>query len=197
MKVILTVITVIFLFATASRATINGFVYTSSTSAYTVPAGKILVLEQFAFSQSTLPNNAILNINGNFINFPTATNGLYTLSKPLFLPAGATLVPANGVGCTLFGVVIDTSDAPLFVGVGSSLGNVAVANNTMTGVVQLSSTTPTKIIIQSSTNLVDWSYDSSVVLQRGSDKTKMLFTAPVSSSGNCFYRAMIRRNSNS
>jgi|GEM_PF-4800949 len=195
-KAVLTVIAALFLSACASQAAIDGFSYYSGNGVnYTVPAGKILVLQQIAFNSGTTAANAILVVNGHNVNFPTATNGLYTLPKALFLPAGTT-VNAGTAGGTLFGEVIDASDAPLFVGGGSSFVNVTVANNTVTGVLQLSSTAPSKVIIQSSTNLVDWSYDSSVVVQPGTDKTKVLFTAPVSGSGN-FYRALVRRTSDS
>ena len=191
-KVVLTVIAAICLSACAARAAIDGFSFYSANGVnYTVPSGKILVLEQIAFTSGTTAANAILVVNGHNVNFPAATNGLYTLSKSLFLTAGTT-VNASTAGGTLFGVVIDASDAALFVGGGSSLGNVTVANNTMTGVLQLSSAAPSKVIIQSSTNLVNWSYDSSVVVQRGSDNTKMVFTAPVSGSDK-FYRALVRR----
>lgn len=191
-KAALIFIAAICLSAGAVRAAIDGFSFYSANGVnYTVPATKILVLEQIAFTSGTTSANAILGINGHNVNFPAATNGLYTLSKPLFLTAGTT-VNAGTAGGTLFGVVIDASDAALFVGGGSSLGNVTVANNTMTGILQLSSTAPSKVVIQSSTNLVDWSYDSSVVVRRGSDNTKMVFTAPVSGSGK-FYRALVRR----
>jgi hypothetical protein len=194
MKTISTIITAILLSAGASQAEIDGFsFYSGSGLVYTVPTGKILVLEQVAFTSGTTAANAILVVNSHNVNLPAATNGLYTLPKSLFLTAGTTVSAGTALG-TLFGVVIDTSDAPLFVGGGSSLGNVTVANNIMTGVLQLSSTAPSKVIIQSSTNLVDWSYDSSVVVQRGSDKTKFMFTAPVSGSGK-FYRALVRQTS--
>jgi hypothetical protein len=195
-KTILTVITAIFLSACTSQAAISGFTfYSGSGLTYTVPSAKILVLQQIAFTSGTTAANAILVVNGHNVNFPTATNGLYTLPKALFLPAGTTVNAGTALG-TLFGVVIDPSDAPLFVGGGSSLDNVTIANNTMTGELQLSSTATSKVIIQSSTNLVDWNYDSSVVVQRGTDKTKFLFTAPVSGSDN-FYRALVRRTSDS
>jgi hypothetical protein len=193
-KAFLTIITAIVFSACTASATINGFSYFSANGVnYTVPASKILVLEQIAFASGTTAANAILVVNGHNVNLPAATNGLYTFTKALFLPAGTT-ANIGGNGGTMFGVVIDASDAPLFVGGGSSLDNVTVANHTLTGVVQLSSSAPSKVIIQSSTNLIDWSYDSSVVIQRGSDKTKVQFTAPVSNSAN-FYRALVHQRS--
>lgn len=191
-----TVITALFLSTGAVSAAIDGFSFYSGNSVnYTVPASKILVLEQVAFTSGTTAANASLVVNGHNVNLPAATNGLYTLSKPMFLPAGTT-INAGTAGGTLFGVVIDATDAPLFVGGGSTLGNVAVVSNRLTGVLQLSSTAPSKVIIQSSTNLVNWNYDSSVVVQRGSDKSKVMFTAPISNPDN-FYRALVRRNCDS
>jgi hypothetical protein len=194
-KAMLTAITAIFLSACTAQAVIDGFSYYSGNGVnYTVPTTKIVVLEQVAFTSGTTTANAILVVNGHNVNFPAATNGLYTLPKPLFLTAGTT-VNTGTAGGTLFGVIIDPSDAPLFVGGGSSLEQVTVANNTLTGILQLSSTAPSRVIIQSSTNLVNWTYDSSVVVQPGSDKSKMLFSTQVSGSDK-FYRAFVRRNSN-
>ena len=192
-KAVLAAIAAIFLSAGAARATIDGFVFYSANQInYTVASGKILVLQEVSFTSGTTAANAILAVNGHNIGLPAATNGLYILPKPLMLPAGTT-INTGTAGGTLFGVVIDTSDAPLFVSGSSSLGDIAVAGNSLTGVVQLSSTAPSKIIIQSSTNLVDWTYDSTVVVQRGADKTKFMFTAPVSGADK-FYRALVRRN---
>jgi hypothetical protein len=194
-KAVLTAITAIFLSACTAQAVIDGFSFYSGNGVnYTVPTSKIVILEQVAFTSGTTAATAILIVNGHNVNFPAATNGLYLLPKPLFLTAGTT-INTGTAGGTLFGVIIDPSDAALFVGGGSSLENVTVANNTLTGILQLSSTAPSRVIIQSSTNLVNWTYDSSVVVQPGGDKTKMLFSAPVSGSDK-FYRAFVRRNCN-
>jgi hypothetical protein len=190
MKTLLAVISAIFFFACASQAAIDGYVY-KGPNAYTVPAGKIFVIQQVSYNTSETAANHYILVNGVNVWFPSATNGLYTLSKALFLPAGATLNTANS-SCVVFGVIIDASDAPLFVGGGSSLGNVTFANNTLTGELQLSSTAATKVIIQSSTNLVNWRYDSSVVLGPGTDKTKVSFAVPISSPDH-FYRGLVRR----
>jgi hypothetical protein len=190
MKTILAVIASIFISTCASQAAIDGFFYKGAIT-YTVPAGKIVVIQQVSYSTSETLANRNITVNSTVVSFPNATNGLYTLSKALFLPAGSTLLTANST-CVVFGVIIDTSDAPLFVGGGSSLGNVTFANNTLTGELQLSSTAATKVIIQSSTNLVDWSCDSSVVLRRGTDKTKVSFAVPASGPDH-FYRGLVRR----
>ena len=192
MKTILTIITAFFLSAYASRAAVDGFFYKSPGpgSVYTVPAGKIVVIQQVSFLLTETAANRALILNSITVPIPNATNGLYTLTKPIFLPAGSTMsVTANAA---VFGVIIDTADAPLFVGGGSSLGKLTFANNTVTGELQLSSTAASKVIIQSSTNLVDWNYDSTVVVQRGADKTKVRFTALVSGSDR-YYRALVRR----
>ncbi len=196
MKTILTVIAAIFLSAGTTPAAIDGFVLKGSNASqsYTVPAGKILVVQQVSYALSETAANHLLNVNSAPVYFPNATNGLYTLAKALFLPAGTTIYFATSTSAYVFGVIIDTSDAPLFVGGGSSLGNVTFANNTLTGELKLSSTAASTVIIQSSTDLVNWNYDNSVVVQRGSDKTKVRFTVPVSSAEH-YYRALVRRSS--
>jgi hypothetical protein len=190
MKTLLTAITAILLSACASEAVIEGFNYKGG-STYTVPNGRIVVIQQVSFLLTESAGNHYVAVNGVTVPFPNATNGLYTLSKPLFVAGGNSISTASS-SCAVYGVLIDNSDAPLFVGGGSSLGNVSFANNTLTGELQLSSTAASKVIFQSSTNLVDWSYDSTVVLRRGADKTKVSFAVPVSGPGH-FYRALVRR----
>jgi hypothetical protein len=53
---------------------------------------------------------------------------------------------------------------PLFAGLGSSLGNVTIAANTMTGIIRLPTSDPVVVRFQSSTDLVHWQYDSSVLV---------------------------------
>ena len=199
MKIITTIITAILLSACVSQAAIDGFVKTSlfqgsgNNQTYTVPTGKILVLQQVVFFPGTSAANCFMVINGATVTFSGATNGIFVLPKALYLPAGTTIYGNSaGNGVTFFGVIIDTADASLFVGGGSSLGNVAIVNNTMTGELQLSGTATSKVIIQSSTDLVNWSYDSTVVVQRSTDKTKLRFTVPVAGAGH-YYRALVRR----
>lgn len=193
MKTITTIITAILLSVLASQAAIDGVIYryTSGVTNYVVPSGKIFVLQQVAFTPGITAANANLLMNGvATVNIPSATNGLYVLPKALFLPAGTTL--SASVIVTMFGVLIDTSDAPLFVGGGSSFGNVALVNNTMTGELQLPSTAGSKVLFQSSSDLANWDYDSSVMVQRSSNKTKVRFTVPVAGAGR-YYRALVRR----
>jgi hypothetical protein len=194
MKNLLALISAIFFFANASYATIDGFITKvgSGLGGYTVPTGKILVLQQLSYSPSESAANHYLSVNNVSVYFPAATNGLYTLPKALSLPGGTTITSPNTLPILVFGVIIDTSDAPLFVGGGSSWSNVSFANNTITGELQLSSTAASKVLIQSSTNLVDWRYDSSVVVLHGPDKTKVSFAAPTSGPSH-FYRAFVRR----
>lgn len=194
MKISLAVIPAVFFFAYASYATIDGFVFKagSGLGTYTVPTGKILVLQQVSYNTGETPANHFLYINSISVYFTSATNGLYTLTKALSLPAGTTINSPNALPIAVFGVIIDTSDAPLFVGSGSSFGNVAIAGDTITGLLQLSSTAPSTVLIQSSTNLVNWSYDNTITVQPGTDKTKVRFTVPLS-GGDRYFRALVRR----
>ena len=201
MKTITTIIAAIFLSACASLAAIDGFAKTfggGDTCTYSVPAGKILVLQQVSYPTTTVLSDRVLNIHPTggasaFVALPSATNGLYTLPKPMLLPAGTSISGCVSSGASgIYGVLIDTSDAPLFVGGGSSLGNVALVNDTMTGELQLPSTAGAKVLFQSSTDLANWDYDNTVVVQRSTDKSKVRFTVPVTGEGH-YYRALVRR----
>ena len=194
MKKILAIIISGVLCAFTVKATINGFVASVTPGeGYNVPSTNILALQAVSFSPTTPSNYLYITINGALVYFTRATNGLYTLPKALLIPAGGSGIYGGPDGATILGALIAPSDAPLFVGVGSSLTNLAVAENTLTGVVQLSRTAVgTKVLFQSSTNLVDWCFDSSVMVLRGSDDTKWQFTVPVGSSQR-FYRALVRR----
>ena len=116
----------------------------------------------------------------------------FMLPKALFLPGGTTISSANTIFILVFGVIIDAADAPLFAGAGSAFGGVGVAGDSMTGVLQLSSTVPSTVLIQSSTNLADWSYDSAVRVQPGADRTQLRFTVPLTGQGR-YFRALVRR----
>jgi hypothetical protein len=191
MKTILTLTVATIMGVCTASATINGFVQlVTSSASYTVPSSNILVLQEISLGGSG--GYLYISFNGLNVGFPSATNGLYVLPKALLLPGGTTIGGSLG-GALLFGVLIAPSDAPLFVGGGSSLGGVTIAADTMTGILQLSGTAVgSKVFFQSSTNLVDWGYDTSVVVQHGSDNTKWQFTTPITGQQR-FYRALVRR----
>ena len=191
MKRILTLTVATFTSACAANATINGFVLTGGS--FNVPSTNIMALQAVSFVPTTPTNDLYITINGAAVVFRNATNGLWTLPKALLLPGGSSVtIPASGG--VVFGALINPSDAPLFVGVDSSLDSLALAGNTLTGVLQLSRTAAgSKVLFQSSTNLVDWGYDTSVVVQHGSDNTKWQFTVPLTGPQH-FYRALVRRN---
>jgi hypothetical protein len=190
MKAILTVSVATLICVCKAKATINGFVL--SEGSYTVPSSNILVLQAVSFIPSTPTNDLYISVSGASVFFRSATNGLYTLPKALFLPGGTTINGGLG-GAVLFGVVIAPADAPLFVGGGSSLEGLTIAADSITGTLQLNGKAlASKVLFQSSTNLVDWAYDSSVAILPGSDNTKCQFTAPITAQQR-FYRALVRR----
>src|ERR1039458_982640 len=122
MKTILTLTVATIMGVCTASATINGFVQlVTSSASYTVPSSNILVLQEISLGGSG--GYLYISFNGLNVGFPSATNGLYVLPKALLLPGGATIGGSLG-GALLFGVLIAPSDAPLFVGGGSSLGGV-------------------------------------------------------------------------
>ena len=190
MKALLTVGVATFICVCTANATINGFV--QQVGNYFVPSTNILVLQEIGFNPDTPTNFLYINVNGASVFFRSATNGLYTLPKPLFLPGG-TSISGSTYAAVLFGVLIAPADAPLFVGGGSSLNGLTIAGDSITGTLQLNGKAAgSKVLFQSSTNLVDWAYDSSVAILPGSDNTKWQFTTPITGQQR-FYRALVRR----
>jgi len=180
---------------TRAAATINGFaldLYGSGpAAAYTVPTNKVLILQQVALPQGAASANSIIVAGATVSLLGANTNGIYRFQTPLYLPAGTTIsTSASGTG--IFGLLVDVTDMPLFAGVGSSIGNVAIAANTLSGVIQLPTSEPVVVRFQSSPDLVNWQYDASVVMQPGPDKTKLLFSVPATGA-DLFYRASVHR----
>jgi len=181
-------------------AVVDGFavVLNSSSATYTVPAGKVLILQQVALPQGAgvSPTLTVIGTTGpgGQVTLPGAnTNGLYTFAKPLHLPATVQISGPTGSGTVgLFGLLVDVSDMYLFTSVSSTFTNVNLAGNMLTGELQVSTTQPVNIRFQSSTNLVDWNYDVAVVLHPGADKTLYTFAAAIGGRGR-FYRVLVRR----
>jgi hypothetical protein len=202
MKYILSITLGLICLATSVSATVDGFTKvlsaTGAGGGYTVPAGKVLILQQVSLPQGSGVVATILVLTGGSsatVAMPGAnTNGIYRFQTPLYLPEG-TVAYASAANTCLFGLLVDVSDMPLFAGLGSSLGNVTIAANTMTGIIRLPTSDPVVVRFQSSTDLVNWQYDSSVVVQRGPNKMELQFTMPVSGADR-FYRALVHRRYN-
>jgi hypothetical protein len=201
------ILTAVLCMACAANAAVDGFAKTlanvSGASSYTVPAGKVLILQQVSLPQGGAVS-ATITINASpggtaTISLPGAnTNGIYRFTTPLFLPAG-TVVGAAAIGSGsvvgLFGLLVDLADMPLFAGAGSSLQNVSVSTNTLIGEMRLPSTAPVVVRFQSSTNLVDWAFDSSVTVLPGNDKTRLRFSV-ARNGADRYYRALVHRTNN-
>jgi len=203
MKQILSVTLGLLCLATSASATVDGFARnlaaTGSGNGYTVPTGKVLILQQVCLPQGSAVAATVLVLTASgsaaAVTMPGAnTNGIYRFQTPLYLPAGSVIY-ASTANTGVFGLLVDVSDMPLFAGLGSSLGNVTIAANTMTGILQLPTSEPVVVRFQSSTDLINWEYDSAVLVQRGPDKMKLQFTVPVSGAGR-FYRASVHRRYN-
>jgi hypothetical protein len=195
MKYILIIALGIFCLANRATATINGFavnLYGSGpAAAYTVPTNKVLIIQQVALPQGASSANSIIVAGATVSLLGANTNGLYRFQTPLYLPAGTT-ISSSASGTGIFGLLVDVTDMPLFAGVGSSVGNITIAANTLSGVIQLPTSDPVVVRFQSSPDLVNWQYDASVVVQPGPDKTKLMFSVPTTGAG-LFYRASVHR----
>jgi hypothetical protein len=74
---------------------------------------------------------------------------------------------------------------------GCYFSDLNLADNSLTGFLEVTGAgVGSKILFQSSTNFVDWNYDGSVAVRRGSNRTWQ-FTVPVAGT-QCFYRALVR-----
>ena len=188
------------LLVSQARAVVDGFavVLNSSSATYTVPSGKVLILQQVAMPQgagispvltivgTTGPGGQVTLVGAN-------TNGIYKFATPLHLPATVQISGPTSSGTVgLFGLLVDVSDMYLFTSVSSAFTNVNLAGNMLTGELRVATTQPVNIRFQSSTNLVDWNYDVAVSLHPGTDKTRYKFAAAIENKGR-YYRAIVRR----
>lgn len=193
-------ITLLFL-AFPAHAVVDGFAKTlgSGFPTYTVPSGKVVILQQVQLPSSATGTSASIIIqdaaNGQntAVFTPGANTNIYRFATPLHLPAGTVISGPTGNGNVgLYGLLVDVADMYLFVGVSSSFNHVQVANHMLSGELRVSTTEPVKIRFQSSTNLIDWNYDVAVSLRPGADKSRYRFAAATTAKGR-FYRAIVRR----
>lgn len=205
MKKSLIVFLILMLIQLRILAAIDGFAMPlpALSGSYTVPAGKVVILQQVSTSLTAGSwSFSITAINPNYgvgfstiINIPSAnTNGLYKFASPLKLPGGTTINYTSGGVMMLHGLIVDVADMSLFTAAVSTFGPISIAQNTLSGELQLPTSDPAFIRIQSSTNMVDWVYDSSVRVQAGSSKNKVRFTVPAAGPGH-YYRALVIRQS--
>ena len=200
-RLALSAISLLFL-ATSSHAVVDGFAktLTSGSASYTVPAGKVVILQQVQLPSSASGSSSLITIqdasNGQStaVFVPGANTNIYRFATPLHLPAGTVIGGPTGSGNGgLYGLLVDVADMYLFVSVSSTITNVQFANNMLTGELRVASTVPVTIRFQSSTDLVNWNYDVAVALRPGTDRTRFAFAAAVQDKGR-FYRAIVRRN---
>jgi len=182
-------------FGSTAHAAIQA-VFIVMNGTYTVPAGKVLVLQQLQLPQGAGNASTITVYTTNGFNISMSlpganTSGLYTFATPLKLPGGVQLFyTPNGVG--LFGLLVDPQD--LYVGINSTLENLALAGGTFSGNVALSSPARATIKFYASTNLSNWSLDNSVAVQPTTNRTLYAFSTPTDSFEERYYRALVRRH---
>ncbi len=186
----------------SSQAAIDGFAMPITASlSYTVPAGKVLILQQvssgsigqgpWSFGIGATNSTGVFLLSTVYI--PSAiTNGIYKFPSALKLPSGTTVSMTTSSSIVLYGLIVDVADMSLFTAGISTFSPVSIAQNTLSGELQLPTSDPALIRIQSSTNMVDWVYDSTVRVQAGSSKDKVSFSVPVAGPGH-YYRALVVR----
>ena len=152
----------------------------SSSPEYTIPAGKVLIVEH-AMGSSTggnliLRRNLVLdNGNGGLIfldinlNDTYSDGTLHTLERPLKLKGG-TKVQRNqsplSSNSDLFGLLVDGSD--LFASVPNEIEEGLVSAGVFSGTVVASSARPARAVVEKSADATTYVADSSATATRTS-----------------------------
>ena len=194
------------LLASTATAAVDGFfAVVNSSSSYTVPTGKVLVLQAYYFNSANA-NATILRITPKSSNFSadwlasTNSSGTVTyanpiqLSSPLKFPQG-TVFAGVATTTSLYGQICDTAD--LYVannGIQSGFTQFASVGTNMQGQLTLGARMPADIRIQTSTNLTSWSYDHTVTVRPTSNRTVVALSTPKDSSATQkYFRGVVRK----
>jgi hypothetical protein len=178
--------------SSTSWAVVSPLFVTLFTNSYTVPSGKVLVLqsieENVGGSVVVTPPGSSLSI-GISGNNTTAAPNVMSYTVALKFPAGTTF-SGSGSLSALYGLLVDPTD--LYVAMPSSFGQFASVGNTIQGNLNLGSPAPASVRVQSSTNLTTWNYDATVAVRPTPQKEVVAITAPQDPSAHQkYYRALV------
>lgn len=171
---------------------------------YTVPAGKVFLLEWYSrdYSVDGGLNDVVVGIGGGSIlfrdfvreavgNTNPESSGYFL--KPLRFPQGASISTAEPPDVTEFatifiGLLIDTAD--LYATVPSEFKQTGVASGQIAATLKQSSPRPTVVKVESSTDMETWTPDPTATVANTSDKTEKQVTVAANTPAK-FVRAKV------
>jgi len=168
---------------------------------YTVPVGKILVIDAVSvsdasapsttglflvirFDNSTLVSGAFIEISNSFVN-----NRWNLLPIKIRLKAGDLLSPPTGVQYRIMGTLIDEADL-YAVNLPVELNNPRVSGGKLMADAKVASPRPHKITIQSSTDLSAFTEDTTGATTSTGDPTTSVVSVDQGTVGKKFIRVM-------
>lgn len=150
---------------------------------FTVPAGKVVLIEQIQSTQNPVGVQIDVDNTGSGISTETgnmdvnldnpgsgATPKLAMLDKPLRLRAGWNFENRSGESFIIAGLIIDEADL-YAAGVPNEWEMFAAGNAMLSGQVRVQSARPVTQTVQSSTDFNSWVTDPTVTVQNTSDRT--------------------------
>jgi len=164
---------------------------THYTATYTVPAGKVLIIENYTISAyqgkyvRLYKDSDVIPLSPSWSPPPA----------PLKVPEGWTIrIDKVTVGETytayLFCLLVDPAD--LYAYVPSQIDSFSIADNTGSLTVNLASARPSKISIEQSSDLKTWESDPSAEVHKDSfDKTQYQVSVTCTNQAQ-FYRAVAK-----
>lgn len=156
---------------------------------YTVPAGKVFILEavrnqfqsgavQARISYGNTHPSPAGNFGWTFDVRDGVTSGLVFLERPLKLPAGSSLrATETGVTVSYFGMLVDAGDL-YAANIDVKLKNPTVSGGMLTAEAHLSSPRPHTLSVKKSESLASFSPDPEVEITPTSDPSVKLIKTP-------------------
>jgi len=160
-------------FAKVTATTVRLYMQTLDPSnlTYTVPAGKVFILEHVGFSTTWTQSRKIHIVPLKGTDFASTVElsfgkSFNTLDRPLKLPTGTKVASVNTMTneeCILFGVLADNTD--LYAAIASELTNPALDGGFLSADLVLDSPRPAVVTAESTAQLdpSDWREDVGAV----------------------------------
>lgn len=180
----------------------------TSEITYTVPAGKVLLLEHLSASsaggtptpriivETKIRNISNLGLSTMRWGFPVADKWTeVTLTRPLRIPAGGIVgvYSANNLGydsLNLMGLLIDTADL-YAANVGGSVEQAGVADGVLSAQLGLTSPRPVRLASETSSDLASWAPNATEHKQRSVDPRQWTVQTDLE-SGSKFMRVVAK-----
>jgi len=154
----------------------------STNTTFTVPAGKVLVIQNLKLRNNSLVLKSGTNsLDIGFDDFPGGTTGAPPLAFPIRIPDGWTLSctnPSNpSTTISVFALLIDTSD--LYASIQNKIDQISVQGSTVSLGIRTASARPARIAVERSSQLGQgWEVANDAAVYPTGDKTKYTATVP-------------------